>query len=70
MIRWIVGSSLKFRYFVVAVAAALLFFGIARLPNTPVDVFRADSSGDPDPMPGPYGAGSGIADQCATGAGV
>src|SRR6266508_4154117 len=39
MIRWIVGSSLKFRYFVVAVAAALLFFGIARLPNTPVDVF-------------------------------
>src|SRR5262245_12622167 len=39
MIRWIVGSSLKFRYIVVAVAAALLFFGIARLPNTPVDVF-------------------------------
>ncbi len=39
MIRWIVGSSLKFRYFVVAIAAALLFFGIARLPNTPVDVF-------------------------------
>jgi CzcA family heavy metal efflux pump len=39
MIRWIVGSSLKFRYIIVAVAAALMFFGIARLPNTPVDVF-------------------------------
>jgi CzcA family heavy metal efflux pump len=39
MIRWIVGSSLKFRYIVVAMAAALLFFGIVQLPNTPVDVF-------------------------------
>ena len=39
MIRWIVGSSLKFRYIVVAIAAALMFFGIVQLPNTPVDVF-------------------------------
>lgn len=39
MIRWIVGSSLKFRYIVVAIAAAMLFFGIVQLPNTPVDVF-------------------------------
>jgi len=39
MIRWIVGSSLKFRYIVVAIAAALIFFGIVQLPNTPVDVF-------------------------------
>jgi CzcA family heavy metal efflux pump len=39
MIRWIVGSSLKFRYIVVAIAAALLFFGIEQVPNTPVDVF-------------------------------
>jgi hypothetical protein len=28
--RWIVGSSLRFRYLVVAVAAALLFFGVQR----------------------------------------
>src|SRR5690349_9576101 len=39
MIRWIVGSSLKLRYIVVAIAAALMFFGIVQLPNTPVDVF-------------------------------
>ncbi len=39
MIRWIVGSSLKFRYIVVAIAAAMMFFGIIQLPNTPVDVF-------------------------------
>ena len=39
MIRSIVGASLKFRYIVVAIAAGVMFFGIARLPNTPVDVF-------------------------------
>jgi len=39
MIRWIVGSSLKFRYIVVAIAAAMMFFGIEQIPNTPVDVF-------------------------------
>jgi CzcA family heavy metal efflux pump len=37
--RWIVGSSLRFRYLVVAVAAALLFFGVQRLDDAPVDVF-------------------------------
>ena len=39
MIRWIVGSSLKFRYIIVAIAAAMMFFGIEQIPNTPVDVF-------------------------------
>ena len=39
MIRWIVGTSLKFRFIVLAIAAALMFFGIAQLPSTPVDVF-------------------------------
>ena len=39
MLRWIVGSSLKFRYLVVALAAALMFFGIQQLGNTEVDVF-------------------------------
>ena len=37
--RWIVGASLKFRFLVVALAAALLFFGVQRLDDAPVDVF-------------------------------
>ena len=38
MMRWIVGSSLKFRLLVVAAAAALMVFGIAQLRDMPVDV--------------------------------
>jgi CzcA family heavy metal efflux pump len=37
--RWIVGSSLRFRHLVVAVAAALVFFGAQRLHDEKVDVF-------------------------------
>ena len=37
MMRWIVGSSLKFRLPLVPVAAALLLLGIAQLRNAPVD---------------------------------
>ncbi len=33
MIRWIVGTSLKFRYIVLAIAAALMVFGIAQIPK-------------------------------------
>ena len=39
MMRWIVGSSLKFRYVVAAAAAALIFFGVQQLRGMPVDVF-------------------------------
>jgi CzcA family heavy metal efflux pump len=39
MLRWIVGSSLKFRFIVVGLAAAMVFFGMERLRNMPVDVF-------------------------------
>jgi CzcA family heavy metal efflux pump len=39
MMRWIVGSSLKFRYLVVAAGAALMVFGSGALRDTPVDVF-------------------------------
>jgi CzcA family heavy metal efflux pump len=39
MMRWIVGSSLKFRYIVVALAVAMMSFGIVQLRKTPVDVF-------------------------------
>lgn len=37
--RWIVGMSLKFRFIVVALATALLFFGVQRVDDSPVDVF-------------------------------
>ena len=39
MMRWIVASSLKFRFLVLAGAAALMYFGVARLRHMPVDVF-------------------------------
>jgi CzcA family heavy metal efflux pump len=37
--RWIVQTSLRYRYLVVFVAAALMIFGITRLSNSSVDVF-------------------------------
>jgi CzcA family heavy metal efflux pump len=39
MFRWIIGSSLKFRFLVVAAAAALLAFGTQQLHRMPIDVF-------------------------------
>ncbi len=39
MFRWIVGRSLKFRYFVLALALGLMYFGIGQLQRMPVDVF-------------------------------
>jgi CzcA family heavy metal efflux pump len=39
MLRWIVGSSLKYRFLVVAFASGLMFFGVRQLSNMPVDVF-------------------------------
>jgi len=39
MMRWIVGSSLRFRYILLAIGAALIYFGVLRLKNLPVDVF-------------------------------
>ncbi|MDQ3210566.1 MAG: efflux RND transporter permease subunit [Actinomycetota bacterium] len=37
--RWIVGSSLKFRFIVVGLAAGLVFFGVSAMRDMPVDVF-------------------------------
>jgi len=37
--RWIVASSLKLRFLVLGIAAALMFFGITRVRDMPVDVF-------------------------------
>jgi CzcA family heavy metal efflux pump len=39
MFTWIIGSSLKFRFVVLAIAAALLVFGTQQLRTMPVDVF-------------------------------
>jgi len=39
MMRWIIGSSLKFRFLVVAMGAAMMFFGVAQVRTMPVDVF-------------------------------
>ena len=39
MLRWIVRSSLRFRYLVVAGAGAMMFFGVQQLEAMPVDVF-------------------------------
>ena len=39
MFRWIIGSSLQFRFVVVGFAAALVVYGIIQLQKMPVDVF-------------------------------
>jgi CzcA family heavy metal efflux pump len=39
MLSWIVGSSLKLRFLVIAMAAVLLVYGVVRLRTMPVDVF-------------------------------
>jgi CzcA family heavy metal efflux pump len=39
MMRWIVGSSLKFRFVVLLAGAAMLFFGARQLHAAPVDAF-------------------------------
>jgi CzcA family heavy metal efflux pump len=39
MMQWIVASSLKFRFIVIACAAAMVLYGVARLRDMPVDVF-------------------------------
>lgn len=39
MFRWIIGSSLKFRFLVLGAAVALLVFGIQQMRHMPIDVF-------------------------------
>ena len=39
MMRWVVGSSLYFRFLVVALAVGTLTFGATRVRNMPLDVF-------------------------------
>src|SRR5215468_12648173 len=39
MFRWIIGSSLKFRFLVIAVAVAMVVIGANQVRHMPVDVF-------------------------------
>src|ERR1044072_5046348 len=39
LMRWIVGTSLNYRFLVVAIGALLMIFGVATLPSTRVDAF-------------------------------
>src|SRR3954470_16088645 len=39
LMRWVVGTSLNYRFLVVAIGALLMVFGIATLPSTRVDAF-------------------------------
>jgi Cu/Ag efflux pump CusA len=39
MFRWLIGSSLSFRFIVLGVSVALLVFGTQQLRRMPVDVF-------------------------------
>ncbi len=39
MMRLIVGTSLRFRFIVIAIAAGLMYFGVGQLRGMPVDVF-------------------------------
>ncbi len=39
MMRWIIGSSLRLRFLVVAFAAVMMYFGVGAVQSTPVDVF-------------------------------
>ena len=39
MMRWIVSASLRFRFLVIALAGALMYFGVGQLREMPVDVF-------------------------------
>jgi CzcA family heavy metal efflux pump len=38
MIRWIVGTSMHFRYLVIILAAVIMVFGLVRLGDMPVDI--------------------------------
>ncbi|MGE0226039.1 MAG: efflux RND transporter permease subunit [Acetobacteraceae bacterium] len=39
MMRWVVGSSLRFRFIIVALGVGLIYFGVQRLQDLPLDVF-------------------------------
>jgi hypothetical protein len=72
MIRWIVGTSLKFRFIVLVLAAAMMLVGITQIPGIPVDAFpiRASTRGDSDPMSGTSRRRSRVLRHCSDGGGL
>ena len=42
MMRWIVGTSLKFRFIVLAIAGLMMLSGVGQLRDVPDDVFMLD----------------------------
>ncbi|WP_114972313.1 efflux RND transporter permease subunit [Rhodoferax ferrireducens] len=39
MMRWVIGTSLRFRFLVMAIGLSLMYFGFLRLREMPIDVF-------------------------------
>ena len=39
MMRWMIDTSLRFRFLVIAISVSLMYFGLLRLQKLPVDVF-------------------------------
>ncbi len=39
MLKWVIGSSLKYRFIVLAIAGGLMFFGVQQLRHAQLDVF-------------------------------
>ena len=39
MFNWIIGSSLKYRFIVIALAVGMIYFGYGQIRSMPVDVF-------------------------------
>ena len=39
MLKWVIGSSLRYRYLIMALAGGLMFFGVQQLSHTQMDVF-------------------------------
>ncbi len=39
MVRWIIATSLKYRYLVVLIAALIMLLGLVQIRNMPVEIF-------------------------------
>ena len=73
LMRWIVGTSLNYRFLVVAIGALLMVLGVVTLPSTRVDVFpefAPPRGGHPDRLPGPVHLRRRAAGHRAAGAGL
>ena len=39
MVRWIIATSLKYRYLVVFIAVVVMLLGLVQIRNMPVEIF-------------------------------